>query len=66
MVNAIISSFETTHVSLACLNWAVVLCLAVDFSLMAVEVWFVGKGAVVAGWIVACEISVPLFGTWIS
>jgi hypothetical protein len=66
VIDAIISSLEATQVSLACFYGAVVLCLPVNFSLMAIEVWFVSEGAVVACWIVACEASVSLFRANIS
>ncbi len=65
MINAIIAPFETTSVSFTCLNWTVVLCLSVDFSQVPVQVWFVSKGAVGAGWIVAGEAPVTLFRTGI-
>jgi hypothetical protein len=66
MVDAVVSSFEATCVSVTCLYRAVILCLTMDFSLVAVQIWLVGEGAVEAGWIVACEVSIPLFGAGIS
>jgi hypothetical protein len=62
MIDAIVSSFEATRVSLTCLDRTVVLCLSMNFPLVAVQVWFVSEGAVVAGWIVACDAPVPFFG----
>lgn len=66
VIDAIVSSLEAPCMPLACLYRAVILCMAMDFSLMAVEIWFIGEGAVMAGWIVACEASITLFGARIS
>lgn len=70
VINAVVSSFEAARVSFAGFDGAVILCLAVDFSLVAVEVGFVGEGAVMACWIFtpkafslfgACDVSIVVF-----